>query len=590
MGTNTGPLTEKGFSLTANPPAKKIFALPDPPHPSRIAECDGETAESVLILDSFLSRTGKVAGPVRHSFFRSLPAPDVREETLRTWISDAVGGQVSAKAWDLCRKEAEMSRRAGIRIFRYFGLGHWETNTFDGREIESPTTSPRRKPGPSRICKEDFLVSDFRRNDVLGQPPRVAGSTTLKVEVGSSHCRPAVLFSRGDPVFDLPWLAMFNSRKPRLFSHEAAWLEALRYSFAGFNGEKFVVASSSGTLTYDLACAHALRSKLPLVLVAQHSVLDQSTLGEYTAGVPVLSCLLDASACPKDRKQFCRDRILAGLSHVQLVLELRPGGNLATVLEERQRVEPGLQFVFEPARKNPSNAGNFRLLDLFPAHARPFRVSQSARSVEKGAKSAGEVLPAHIDWRRFLYHYTRACPGPWPGEEYLEYLGKLLDGDPRSGHSALDTLIRIAAEKRVRASAGLVRGREPVVSLSAHSPPDFFRLRAWNTTLSRWTVEPYGIAVSRDYLKSLGAMPAVYGSDAIYSRLPESGKYRFQLNVRDRSAWKYEREWRLRGGIDFSEVKDGDCFLFVPTADEKEKLLSITGAGLPVIALDEIQP
>lgn len=481
-----------------------------------------------------MSRTGKVAGPVRHSFFRSLLVSDTLPDALRAWVSETVGAQVSAKAWDLCRKEAEMRFRTGIRIFRYIGVGE-----------------------------------------------RAAGS---------SICRPAVLFCRGDPVFDLPWLAVFNSRKPRLVSPEAAWLEALRFSFAGLNDEKFVVASSSGTLTYDLACAHALRLKLPLVLAAQHSVLQESSLGEVTAGVPVLSCLVDASACPKDRKQVCRDRILAGLSHVHLVLELRSGGNLATVLEERQRVEPGLQFVFEPALKNPSNAGNFRLLDSFPAYSRGFRLPQSTRSSEKTAEPAGRMLPAHIDWQRFLYHYTRGCPGPWPGEEYLEYLGKLLDGDPRSGHSALDTLIRIAAERRLRASAGLVRGREPVVSLSAHTPPDFFRLRAWNTTLSRWTVEPYGIAVSRDYLKSLGAMPAVYGPDTIYSRLPESGRYRFQLNVRDRSAWKYEREWRLRGDIDFSEVKDGDCFLFVPTGDEKEKLLSITGAGLPVIALDRIQP
>ena len=56
-------------------------------------------------------------------------------------------------------------------------------------------------------------------------------------------------------------------------------------------------------------------------------------------------------------------------------------------------------------------------------------------------------------WGNYLFHYTRACPGPWPGQAYHEYLADLLDGRSLSGHSAFDTLIRIMEERLIRAGS-----------------------------------------------------------------------------------------------------------------------------------------
>jgi hypothetical protein len=303
---------------------------------------------------------------------------------------------------------------------------------------------------------------------------------------------------------------------------------------------------------------------------------------------------VDTNACPKERKLLCRDRILAALTHAHLLLEIRSGGNLASVLDDRQSKDPRLQFVFEPDRKTSANAGNFSLLEKYPEHAVRFRIPETPPS--KQATATGDPDFAHdhppepdrIDWREYLFHYTRSCPEAWPGEAQIEYLLNLLAGQSLAGHSALDTLVRILQERRIRAGSRLVRGNEAVISWSSHSPREMFILRKWNSALVRWTVEPYGLAVRRDYLRVLGAKPVIYGPSEIYSRLAEPQKFRFQRSEATRSGWRHEREWRLNADLMLDNVGDGEGFIFVRTGDEKSIVLSLAAPALPVIAFNEI--
>ncbi len=112
-------------------------------------------------------------------------------------------------------------------------------------------------------------------------------------------------------------------------------------------------------------------------------------------------------------------------------------------------------------------------------------------------------------------------------------------------------------------------------------------MRKWNRALVRWTVEPYGVAVRRDILRSLGAKPAIYGSEQVYSRLVESERYRFQLSRSARSAsWRHEREWRLRGSLTLGKLKSDQGFVFVQTGEEKAKLCSHVNPGLPIVVVN----
>ena len=190
---------------------------------------------------------------------------------------------------------------------------------------------------------------------------------------------PAVLFGKGGLNFDLPLLAVFNSRKPRLISPDSNWLKALCFFSRSLDPGGIALAGSTGTLTYDLAGAHAMRSGLAQLLVAPFPVLKadrelSKIYGESASGIPVVSCMLDAVTCSKKQAPICRDRILGALANFHLVLEIRSRGNLLAVLEQIQAKSPRPQFVFEPDQTNSSNAGNRVLLTKFSEHARGFKL------------------------------------------------------------------------------------------------------------------------------------------------------------------------------------------------------------------------
>ncbi len=559
-----------------------------------IIELDVQAAYCVLAASAFMRRL-KIPGAEQHSLFNRLAGAGVRTESdLRAWMQESFPA-LNASLWENCRKQADEFLEAGVKVFRWENSPHFVK---EGRADSENSTPESAKDSPPFVKggRGDFLSP---RSPVSPSPCR------------SLRC-PAVLFGKGVLQSDLPLLAVFNSRKPRLISPDSNWLEALRFFFRSLDSLEIGIAGSIGTLTYDLAGANALRSSLHQLLVAPFPLLEADwellkIYGESARGIPVLSCMLDDVTCSKRQAPICRDRILGELANFHLVLEIRSGGNLLAVLEKIQAKTPRRQFVFEPVETDSSNAGNRVLLTKFSEHAQGFKLpgtrdlpaanpdqthrpaNRNSPRVSKG-RSRGfydSFQHGDIAWSSHLFHYTRACAGPWPGETYHQYLVNLLDGPPLSGHSALETLIRIMQEGLIRANSRMVRGQAAVISWSSHPPQELFVMRKWNRALVRWTVEPYGVAIRRDILRSLGAKPAIYGSEQVYSRLVESERHRFQLSRGEKSAsWRHEREWRLRGDLALGKLKPGDGFLFVQTQEEKAKLCSRGNPGLSIVALD----
>ncbi|MGO9020615.1 MAG: hypothetical protein ACLQVJ_19925 [Syntrophobacteraceae bacterium] len=541
-----------------------------------IVQLDVATAYCVLAASAFMKRL-KIQGAEQHGLFNRLAGAGVRTESdLRSWMQESFPA-LNASLWENCRKQADEFLEMGVKVFR------WEN------------FPPLAKGGTG---------------DLLSPRPPVSASPCR-----SLPC-PAVLFGKGGLKTDLPLLAVFNSRKPRLISPDANWLEALRFFFRSPGSREIAIAGSMGTLTYDLAGANALRSALPQLLVAPFPLMkaDRELLkiyGESARAIPVLSCMLEESGgvatCSKRQAPICRDRILGALANFHLVLEIRSHGNLLAVLEEIQAKSPRPQFVFEPEVTNSSNAGNRVLLTKFSEYAQGFKLPGTrdlpAANPDRTHCPANKNSPRFpkgrsrgfydsfqqddIAWSSHLFHYTRACVGPWPGETYHQYLVNLLDGHPLSGHSALETLIRIMQEGLIRASSRMVRGQAAVISWSSHPPQELFVMRKWNRALVRWTVEPYGVAVRRDILRSRGAKPAIYGSEQVYSRLAESERHRFQLSrSRPSASWRHEREWRVRGDLALGKLKPDEGFVFVQTEEGKAKICSHLNSGLPIVVLD----
>jgi hypothetical protein len=430
-----------------------------------IIQLDVQTAYCVLAAGAFMKRL-KIQGVEQHRLFNRLTGSGVRTgNDLRSWMQESLPA-LNASLWENCLKQADEFLETGVKVFR------WENF-----------------PPFVKGSKEDFLSP--------------CHSLTCPRPVSPSPCHslpcPAVLFGKGGLNSDLPLLAVFNSRKPRLVSPDANWLKALRSFFCSTGFRGIGLAGSTGTLTYDLAGVHAMRSGLPQLLVVPVPLLKadrelSKIYGESARGIPVLSCMLDAVTCSKRHAPICRDRTLGALANFHLVLEIRSRGNLLAALEEIQAKSPRPQFVFEPQKQNSSNAGNRTLLTKFSEHALGFKLSRTRDlPAANPVKSQFCHSSQHDDiaWSNYLFHYTRECAGPWPGETYYQYLLSLLDGHPLSGRSVLETLIRIMQEGLIRASSRMVRGQDAVISWSSHPPQELFVMRKWNRALVRWTVEPY---------------------------------------------------------------------------------------------------
>lgn len=521
-------------------------------HPAPLVRLDEKAEYSVLALNAFLKRFPKLhKGRELQACTAELLLSGVRSEPeLHAWIEEAFSRKVGGRLWDACRRDARSHE--GIHLFRW----------------TLPPTAP------------------VRQTDGAASSPRIAMERPC----------PTVLFCRGAPDFNFPWLAIFNSRKPRNISVNSEWLKALRQSLHLYAHPGIVLATSFGTLSYDLVRAYAHREGLAQAVVSPLPLLHSSCLHadhipDSGKPVPALSCMLDRSACHKSTALVCRDRILAALADAHLLIEIRRPGNLSAILEEQQAKAPRRQIIFEPAKHCSSNAGNFHLLRGYPQHAQGFKLTRSLiddSATLPAALSPGRrpsFIQGDPDWNNYLYHYTRACPGPWPEESYRDYLLKLLDNDVLSGHSALDTLARILREGIIKAGSRLIKGREEVVCWSSHPPKDLFILRKWNSALVRWTVEPYGIAIKRDLLRSMGARPVIYGRRNDLSRLPVSERYRYQLAQGIHTTWRHEREWRLHGDLALGRLKPEDYFIFVPGNDDLERLAGLTSMDLPFFPL-----
>lgn len=411
-------------------------------------------------------------------------------------------------------------------------------------------------------------------------------------EVADSADCPPVFFGRGTLPSDAPLVGFFNSRKPRALSPREEWLAALRMLLSHVASSGGGIASSAGTLTYDLATAYAGQAGCPLLLVVPFA-LEQferkrcsSLLSHPDPSGVVLSPESGTTLRDKPSRLRRRDRMLARLADVHCVLAVTSKGNLFPILEEEHSRRSRCRWILVPARPGVDSEGNLRLLEADLGRSLTFsvRIETETRPFLEAAPSG----PPKVPWKHYLVHYTRACHGAWPGQSHDQYLQSLLRGDADSGHTAMDTLVRIVSEGRIRASGRLVRGSEPVVSWTSRSPEELDAIRRWNPALIRWTFEPYGIAIARRTLKRSGAKPAIYGAGALYSRLVPSERFRFQLNGPPGSCWKHEREWRSRGDFSLAGVPEGDVLILVPGPLEAEAIRLRARCLFPVLDMSRL--
>ena len=170
------------------------------------------------------------------------------------------------------------------------------------------------------------------------------------------------------------------------------------------------------------------------------------------------------------------------------------------------------------------------------------------------------------DW---LLHWTRSTIGPWPDQDEQEFNDELILGCHSSDRSALATLLRIVTEGRLWASSDAIRGGFRVVSFTEVPLHEFRTRRTYRKHRRRYDFEPWGIAIRRDILVSVGARPVDYGDEESWHTTTEPARPFFQ-NIGAGDGWtKDEREWRIAGHVRLHQLPASAVVVFVDSEESR---------------------
>jgi hypothetical protein len=371
---------------------------------------------------------------------------------------------------------------------------------------------------------------------------------------------PEVVFAFGDPSIALSRAAaVLNSRKSRRAGPNDSWITATGGLVRYAEKAELTVVSSFGTLPYCMVSRLALG--MPLIVVCDDVLpfMSPSLAEEFFSRYGDLfrcdSTLFISPFPPSANLQrgvrfVERDLLVAALASVLLVGELKPGGNMEKIVE---------------------SAGD-RNIDVIRYSDSEVTATVPARPViQVKSRTRQTMIPTFREIAgktRYLIHYTRSCPGPWPSQTVADYCLSLIRGCERSAHTGFDTLVRILEERLIRGSSQLTRRGHRVVSLTECSPEEISALTKWRRSLIRWSFEPYGVAFPKDDLFKLGALPVIYAVEEAFQDLAGDLQHLFQLQGRNTTDWSAEKEWRVRGDLVLDEALREKMVVIVPTREE----------------------
>ncbi|MFN3192434.1 MAG: hypothetical protein ACE361_18120 [Aureliella sp.] len=173
----------------------------------------------------------------------------------------------------------------------------------------------------------------------------------------------------------------------------------------------------------------------------------------------------------------------------------------------------------------------------------------------------------------FLAHCTRGSVFVSPDEsENSSHFRYWIEGYQQS-FSPLETLCRIATERRLLGSHLTKRSRFRSISFSACRLPELLERRTFQSHLGRWDWEPYGFLIDATALRTIGARPVRYGTESEFRGMPAEEQPFFQPHGKSQQ-WEQEQEWRLPGDLPLDALPRNKVFLFCSTQREATKLAS----------------
>jgi hypothetical protein len=128
---------------------------------------------------------------------------------------------------------------------------------------------------------------------------------------------------------------------------------------------------------------------------------------------------------------------------------------------------------------------------------------------------------------------------------------------------AADILFTILDSSQLLGSSTFIRESHKCICFTEAPIPEMASLFKVFEELNDKRYEPYGVAVSKEWLFSKGGRPVIYQSDAEYNELPQSMKWRHCLyEPASQIDFTWEREWRIPG--DKLDLSPKETLVIVP--------------------------
>ena len=240
-----------------------------------------------------------------------------------------------------------------------------------------------------------------------------------------------------------------------------------------------------------------------------------------------------------------RDRLVVSLANQLYPVSVRENGNLERLMREDPSKMSTASLTY-CIKYNPETAP------------------------EKVFLTTAELRPEvrKMSWN-YLTHFTRSTYVPWPGEDASDFYRAIYNSGNSYPRSAYESLKHIAAVQKIWGSFHHIRGGHKVVAFTELAPVEAIRLIRWRRRYVRWSFEPYGLALDKDYALQVGIRPVIYDTPDRYKHLDDREKPFYQNPGDKNGDWEPEQEWRYYGNLMLENIPPDKIRLIVRNKSDR---------------------
>lgn len=335
---------------------------------------------------------------------------------------------------------------------------------------------------------------------------------------------------------DLQSAVILLSRQNLRPSLSDEWVRSLKKAVEFVKSNNYKLLSSVGTPNWEITTACTSRNDISLSLfvpVLQHQdkiELSKQIKAEFALGASHKLIWLQSHAFDKlTQDDFLkRDESIVNAADIIIPVSVNPDGNMSKLIQKAKNAGKSIVSDFQVKYQKSS-------------HKLSYAIDQSQLS--------NDIKQFNSD---YIFHWTRATNGPWPGEQRIEYYRDILSSDsyPRD---AFETLKRIVKSKLICGSSKNMPGNTKTVSFSGLKPVDTIKLMCWRARFRQMSFEPFGIGIEKETALQIGIEPVKY-YDPGNKEIPNDTQPWLTQSLGRITDWRNEKEFRHRGDLDLSSI------------------------------------